>query len=334
MSEQVPPTDGYYPGVAYNPAFFESSSSTSSGSSGVSQQYVDDNFLEKVGNPISTADTTAFDGQIISTNTTSSSSASTGAIVTSGGISCNDLYISCGTINGPQTVELFPSAESVKIGDQNNCSLSVGLLNVNNTGYGITNSGPLVNSGLATFNQLAKCNGTMPGSTDSSTTLPTTAWVQNAILAQTSGSTQNNLIASFAFTYIADGSKPTGVYVYNIYPNSSIITSYSRVSQGYYKFNFSQSFGASVKAVYDVAFSGVGNYGFMNCSAQLVAEDFANNAIMAAWTTQISSYGEANWYNNINVWVWTGGSNPSLTDLPYSATGQYGGYIIVRVFAQ
>jgi hypothetical protein len=147
IAEQ-PPNNGFYVGCTYNPTFF---SSQTSNSGGASEQWVEENFLEKTGNPTDEAQTTTFEGQLICKNTTSSSQ-NDGAIVCIGGVSCSDVYVTDGTINGPYGY-LFPGAEGVQIGNQNNATVSVALLQVNNTGYGINNNGPLYCGGNITTPQ-------------------------------------------------------------------------------------------------------------------------------------------------------------------------------------
>jgi len=60
MSAFPPPTNGYFQGANYNSAYFIDSSSNT-----VTKEYLQENYLPRVGNPTDAAETTTFEGQII-----------------------------------------------------------------------------------------------------------------------------------------------------------------------------------------------------------------------------------------------------------------------------
>eukprot|EP00981_Chlorochromonas_danica_P013540 scaffold6451_cov183-Ochromonas_danica.AAC.1 len=60
MSAFPPPTNGYFTGATYNSAYFIDSSSNA-----VTKEYLQENYLPRVGNLIDAAETTTFQGEII-----------------------------------------------------------------------------------------------------------------------------------------------------------------------------------------------------------------------------------------------------------------------------
>ncbi len=60
MSAFPPPTNGYFNGATYNSAYFVDSNSNT-----VTKDYLQENYLPRVGNPIDAAETTTFEGDII-----------------------------------------------------------------------------------------------------------------------------------------------------------------------------------------------------------------------------------------------------------------------------
>ena len=60
MSAFPPPTNGFYNGATYNSAYFVDSDST-----GVTKEYLEENYLPRVGNPTDVAESTYFQGEII-----------------------------------------------------------------------------------------------------------------------------------------------------------------------------------------------------------------------------------------------------------------------------
>lgn len=60
MSAFPPPTHGYFQGATYNSVYFEDSETTT-----VSKEYLQENYLPRVGNPVDMAETTTFEGDII-----------------------------------------------------------------------------------------------------------------------------------------------------------------------------------------------------------------------------------------------------------------------------
>ena len=159
MSSEPPPNNGFYPTVAYNPSFFASQTSSSAG--GATETWVEENSLEKTGNPTDQAQTTTFEGQIICTNTTGASN-NTASILSDGGITCSDIYLTNGNING-NGAYLFTGSEDVQIGNQNNATVSVAILQANNAGYGINSAG-VINAGTnITAGQNITANGNVQG---------------------------------------------------------------------------------------------------------------------------------------------------------------------------
>jgi hypothetical protein len=63
MSAFPPPTNGYFNGATYNSAYFVDSDPTS-----VTKEYLEENYLSRVGNPIDVAESTTFYGEIIETD--------------------------------------------------------------------------------------------------------------------------------------------------------------------------------------------------------------------------------------------------------------------------
>jgi len=60
MSAFPPPTNGYFTGATYNSAYFVDSSSNA-----VTKEFLEENYLPRVGNPTDAAESTFFDGEII-----------------------------------------------------------------------------------------------------------------------------------------------------------------------------------------------------------------------------------------------------------------------------
>jgi len=60
MSAFPPPTNGYFTGATYNSAYFLDSSSNA-----VTKEYLEENYLPRVGNPTDAAESTFFEGEII-----------------------------------------------------------------------------------------------------------------------------------------------------------------------------------------------------------------------------------------------------------------------------
>jgi len=58
MADDIAPNEPYFNGIIYNPNYFNVSNA------GATQNYVNSNFLQKVGNPVSTATTTTFTGYV------------------------------------------------------------------------------------------------------------------------------------------------------------------------------------------------------------------------------------------------------------------------------
>ncbi len=63
MSAFPPPTNGFYNGATYNSVYFVDSNSNT-----VTKEYLSENYLPRVGNPIDAAESTTFQGEIIETS--------------------------------------------------------------------------------------------------------------------------------------------------------------------------------------------------------------------------------------------------------------------------
>jgi hypothetical protein len=61
MSAFPPPTNGFFNGATYNALYFADSNDTT----GVTKEYLEENYLPRVGNPIDAALSTTFEGEII-----------------------------------------------------------------------------------------------------------------------------------------------------------------------------------------------------------------------------------------------------------------------------
>jgi len=151
MTTANSPSNGYYQGGIYNPKYF-----IPIDNSGITNDYLQDTYLQRIGNANSIANNTSFSGQIVSINATNASTGS-GAIQTLGGISSSkDLFVGTANIlTNASSSNIFTNSSNINLGNQ-----STGNVNINGL---IINSGNL-NTNNGTANVMTNANAINIGS--------------------------------------------------------------------------------------------------------------------------------------------------------------------------
>ena len=303
MATYAPPNNGYYEGSTYNSSYFNNVIDTTAI---ITEEYLQANYLQRVGAPTDDATITTFAGQI---NIVDSSDES---FITAGGISvAGDITNDGNLLTSSTTGNLYENATTVNVG-----SLGAGIVNVGNlVSNNTTNASSSSTGGIITSGGIGVAQDIYMGGSN----LKTSSTTMNVF-----NSTPTTVKFAGASTALTMGASTGTCTIRNAsisFPNATSITASGSLNLGSAQTKFTSGTGyQSGKIVCCMAFQGT-NY--KQCYITCIN---ASSTTSTAWTvvytfptpfSQMISDGNGGY---VNVTANVADDNSTLTATTTTAT--------------